>query len=299
MRNNIKDDFEKVYLRYNMLLRNVEHANLKHTKTSDYRKSVKYIVYSHYRRFSTLYSFNGFDYDDIYSIAKTFSLAYLGLPEVRKKRKIDYKNMIRFIGQKLSDLAIMVERKFKISDIVGMYSSTKISYRSTGEAHESALLFERGSKIKNTSIFGTENKNPEEIYLEGRNFEENLILDQMEELEIEKVIVKSSNSDGLDKTRALKAISQKGVGLKKRLRAVTGDDETILSKFNRQQKKREVIDNKAKYADTLCYHATSKHVDNGVRKVAVKMCKQMGIDYVAWLKIKLQERPEDSPNYTY
>lgn len=66
-----------------------------------------------------------------------------------------------------------------------------------------------------------------------------------------------------------------------------------------QALKRKLSANIDKYANTLCYYATVKHVAFNVRRVARTVCRKHGIDYVEWLKRKASETDLDLSQFTF
>jgi hypothetical protein len=291
MRNSARDEFEKVYLRYTILVRTMEHANLKHTESPSWEKCVNYVARKHYFSRKMFYTFNGFELEDIISISKTFSIAFFGLPQNRDLKEISYSLMMRFIRQKLSDLVIITERKFRTSDVVAMFS---MSPQENGQVQVSAAQTE----IKDYGYIDSDSKTPEEIFFE--KYDEDIDAEQVEkmigELKAEKEMLANSEVSEEERKKLNQILRSKIKNLKGQLKTLTPPKE---KRFDRAEKKKEIADNKEKYIDSLCYHATSKHIDSRVRKAAVRMCQKLGIDHVAWLKKTLSENLNDSSHYIY
>jgi hypothetical protein len=203
--------------------------------------------------------------------------------------------MIRFIGQRLHDLVIFVERKFRSSDVVSIYSihsPTRFRTESLQDEDDMDLNF---------GDYPSGSKTPEEICIERENEADrdspDFIAGRIEDIESSIHSLESSDGDMESVSRARRKLNTENRKLKSKLKKMTvkKPEET----FSKKDRREEVLNNKGKYLDSLCYYATSKHVDPKVRKAAIKMCKKMSIDHVAWVKNILLTKPEDVSHYTY
>lgn len=282
VRNTVKENFEMVYLRSNWFSKFAPYANLKHTDTKEYKKIISFISKAHFNQYKLLFEMNGFLDEDVLSIVKTFSLVFLGLPENRKKRKINYKMMMRFITQRMLDVNKAISRKFRSEEVVSC----------------------RSLSVGSLNCFSL-TKNPEEILLESDDCKQ-YSLSQIELIdnciktasEEKKLLVSIDDIKKQDKKIRSLRFARKSIIIDFKLQKEF-QDEFEENTFDVKNKKKEIAENKDKYVESLCYYATTKHVSYEVRKAAIKMCQKLGIDYKKWAQIKLSERPEYSSHFWY
>ncbi len=119
MRKNIRDNFEDLYLRSNIVKRDISNADPKVLKSKEFNKICVYMAntcFSENRKFLLTC---GFDFDDILSISKIFGATYVGAKFDLTGSTEKGKNlvMMRYIGQRLSLFVKWTSKKLHDEEI--------------------------------------------------------------------------------------------------------------------------------------------------------------------------------------
>lgn len=131
MKNNIRDNFEAVYLRFNQAQRDLKNVSDAQLKTKEFIQICTYTSNSVFYRNRELLLSSGYDIDDIMSLSRTFGACYIG--DQNKVKAYDERRynlmMIAYIFQRLMRFVSWVDAKFEFKEI-------SIINNSTGDYHE-------------------------------------------------------------------------------------------------------------------------------------------------------------------
>jgi len=257
MKRNIKDDFEKVYLRFQTAerdLSNLKDINKAELNSKDFIRICKYTASRSFRSNQYVFLSAGYNYEDILSLSKFYGACFLGYKD--KSEAIDSKRynymMLYYIFQRLNRFLEWSIKKFKINE-VSSFSDIEDPYI----LNDAAIYKNQSITIDGVRMWGIQ----ESINLK----------DQVEILR--------------DKLKITKNLKLK-TGIKSNIKDLRGQ----ILKENKERKdltvklKSKLLDNPSEYEDTLIYYACSKHTSVDIRKAARKYCDKLGIDYKEKLK---------------
>jgi|GEM_PF-6145129 len=158
-RNSIKNNFENVYLRSNILQKYLKKTDPSLFKDQNFNKIVSYLTKKHFLRSKRLFTMNGFEIEDINSIIKVYAIVYWSHCKIKTRTKKDYLIMIRYVNQRMINFTKWVAKKFNVSDV----SVVSIDPASQILKKEFAQDFESSSvdleDIKNDNFIKKRNKN--------------------------------------------------------------------------------------------------------------------------------------------
>lgn len=240
MKKNIKDDFEAVYLRSNIVKRDIANADPKILASSEFNKICAYMAGRCFvGNKSTLLS-RGYDYPDILSISKVFGATYVGAKynHADKSHKTDKNFMMRYIGHRLNKFVYWAVKKMKDDEVI----DRKISLTNNQAINNvsSAAITER---YDNLTLLDEINFMEEDLAEEKSSTRRHHLKNKLKNKR--KLYIKNRSEQ-----RNLTKI------LKEKLNANHGD-----------------------LADTLAYYASTKSVSMDVRKVARRYCDKFNINY--------------------
>lgn len=127
MKNNIRDNFEAVYLRFNQAQRDLKNVSDDQLKTKEFIKICTYTSNTVFYRNRELLLSSGYDIDDIMSLSRTFGACYIG--DQNKVKAYDERRynlmMIAYIFQRLMRFVSWVDAKFEFKEISIINSSSE------------------------------------------------------------------------------------------------------------------------------------------------------------------------------
>lgn len=258
---NLKDDFEAIYLRYNMVKKHISEADPTILQDLQFKKCITHMTTSYFRRYHDLFVSNGFGFDDLQNIITVFGLTYWGhsKPEARDRKAFMF--MMRYIGQRLSKLVYWITRKFGVDEV------NVISTEHAGVLHDKGIY-------------------QEYLAAEPQADLESTIADTEDEIDF------SLEYEG-DESPTVDRLSQDLKEMKADRRAASKERREITARL-----KAEFLKDPKKHSDILCHYATSKHVSREVRSKAKLICKRYGIDYITWAKNKAAVTDYDHSHFT-
>jgi hypothetical protein len=115
-RRNLSDDFEEVYLRYNMVQKYMPQADCDLLSDPQFNRVVSYMTNRYFSIYRDLFSTYGFEFDDLRSIVSVFGLTYWGHVKPPARNKDSFTIMMRYIGQRMQNLVKWVARKFGVDE---------------------------------------------------------------------------------------------------------------------------------------------------------------------------------------
>lgn len=270
MKRNLSEDFEAIYLRFNMCKKHIPNADHAELDKPDFKKAVKYMASKYYMKHKDLFAVHGFEYEDILSIATVFGLTYMGIDvEISDPRngRAKYLIMMRYISQRMNNLVKWIAKKFNADDAWVM---TLEKFTGAVDKYSADLSKERDIAT-----------------------EEDLLMAQRDAMDA----VNADLDRGEDSEELL---AQKDL--------IMGNIKAAKKRIAKNNKKRKSLTAKLrkrlaarpkKYREQLCYYATSKHTSKEVRRKARGLCRKYGIDYIEWLKKKSESPGFDSTQFTF
>lgn len=117
MRNTIKNNFEDVYLRSNILKKYFESSDVSVFNDVNFNKIVSYLTKKHFLKSRHLFTINGFEIEDVNSIIKIYAFIYWAHCKKDTRTKKDYLIMIRYVNQRMGNFTKWVAKKFSVSDV--------------------------------------------------------------------------------------------------------------------------------------------------------------------------------------
>lgn len=240
MKKNIKDDFEAVYLRSNIVKRDIAKADPKILASSEFNKICAYMAGRCFVKNKAVLLNRGFDYPDILNIAKVFGATWVGAGynHIDKSSKTDKNFMMRHIGHRLATLVGWILKKMKDDEIVDR--SVNLTFN---------------DKIKNTTSSAVSERYDNINLLDEINFLEEDLSEEM----------------SLPRRYHLK----NKLKIKRKLHIKNKSEQRNLTK----SLKEKLDKNHGNLTDALAYYASAKSVSLDVRKVARRYCKKFNIDY--------------------
>lgn len=267
---NISEDFEAIYLRYNMIKKHMPRADKAELDKPDFKKAVKYMASKYYGKHRDLFASNGFEYEDILSIVTVFGLTYMGLEVViedDRNGRAKYLIMMRYISQRMNNLIRWITKKFNTDDA---WVVTMDKFSGVVDRHSAALY--------------------KEIDIAS---EEDLLVVQQDAMEA----LNSQLSQDRGNAELLAEKSDVMTSINKTRKQITKKNKKRKSLLSKLRKK---LDAKPeKYLEQLCYYATTKHTSRDVRRKARGLCRKYGIDYIEWLKKKSENPNFDPTQFTF
>lgn len=117
-RRNLSNDFEAMYLRYNMAAKYMSEADKSILDDPQFKKVVSYMTNYYFNRYRDLMSSNGFEADDLRNVITVFGLTYWGhcKPEARDRKAFTL--MMRYMSQKIRTMVRWISRKFGADEVV-------------------------------------------------------------------------------------------------------------------------------------------------------------------------------------
>jgi hypothetical protein len=126
MKNNIRDNFEAVYLRFNQAQRDLKNVSSDQLKAKEFIKIYTYTANTVFYRNRELLLSSGYDIEDVMSLAQTFGACYIG--DQNKVKAYDERRynlmMIAYIFQRLMRFVSWVNAKFEFKEISIINSSS-------------------------------------------------------------------------------------------------------------------------------------------------------------------------------
>ena len=120
MKKNIRDDFEAVYLRSNIVRRDIGKADPVILKSPDFNKICAYMAGRCFLRNKTALLTRGFDYQDVLSVTKVFGATYVGANYTHKdaSNRTNRNLMMRYISHRLNTMVRWVSKKMKDEELL-------------------------------------------------------------------------------------------------------------------------------------------------------------------------------------
>lgn len=294
---NIKDNFEDVYLRSKMAQRHLKNADPNLHKDPEFKKTINYISHFYYKKHMGVYQMAGFDFDDIHNIALMFGLIFSGYGQKFETTKDFYTIMMRFISQRMFQMAGWVIKKFQLNELAPK------QIQSFDPLTDNNLLAPRSNSA------GTSFKLHNNIVIDGvYMYESGPIPDEeqirrtentIDILEAQYSVVNGNprnTSDREQSKRTKRKIKRKLKTAEKTLAESQKKKREIRKKQKEKYEilKQELHENWHKHIDELAYYSVSRFVSSGVRKSARTICKKYNIDYEEWAQKQIEERKLDS-----
>lgn len=121
-RRSVHEQFEEMYLRSREAERYLKHADQSVLDDPDFRRAIRYVRNKFVRSegFYPLFLRNGFDEEDLLSVATFIGLTFTGR---QKALGLDPKNfylMIRFVCQRIGQMGQFVVRKFDVNEVTAV-----------------------------------------------------------------------------------------------------------------------------------------------------------------------------------
>lgn len=120
MKKNIRDDFEAVYLRSNIVRRDIGNADPTALASPDFNKICSYMAGRCFLRNKTALLSRGFDYQDVLSVTKVFGATYVGANYTHKdaSNRTNRNLMMRYVGHRLNTMVRWVSKKMKDEELL-------------------------------------------------------------------------------------------------------------------------------------------------------------------------------------
>jgi len=116
-RNNVSDNFEACYLSENGARKAFRNPQLKAIMARpDFDKCIKYMSHLIFSRNEVVLLAHGFQYEDVYSVVRTWALQFFNYETEAKTERDIYYLMMRFISQKTDTFFLFMNRKFRINE---------------------------------------------------------------------------------------------------------------------------------------------------------------------------------------
>lgn len=278
-RYNLNDHFEDVYLRSKTLRRYIDKTDTNIMRSTETAKVINYATERQMSVYGKMFQWNAFDREDIRSIVSIFACCFTGL-EVQDKPKRDYYYlMMNFIDQRMEFFVGCMLRKFQYNDVV-CYNVLN------GETAEHGFYDEQ---FRDDPMDFVANKEKVAEYVSGPFAEPEIsYVEKAEKAEDELETLKIQHCDAVQGNEPKKRINS----LARNIRRLTGTAQSYNQKANQKRKeeqklnielKKKFTEDPHKHAEQLSYYATYKGVPYDVRRVAKRICKKYGIDYVSYV----------------
>lgn len=264
MRNNYRDNFEKVYLRYNIIQRAIK--MLSQEKVDEilakplFIRCTTYIARRTFRKNMNFLCDHGFWQEDLESISKIFGLSFYLYGTEFKSEKDESMLLMRYIGHRFQRFVEWATKKFGRDDKV---------YESVG--------IERA--------------------IDGTNYAKSYVPDDEDDSLIDKITFATEDSDQIEaqvtelrariKAQGKNAVLTHTKSVLNRKAKIIKKDLMVMRRTHREQRAAskqltEALKSKLdtewyQYKDQLVHYATSKHVAYDIRKKAQDYCRKYGI----------------------
>lgn len=275
-RYNLNEHFEDVYLRSRTLRRFMDKVDHKMMADQDTRKVIEHLTDRQMGVYGKIFSWNGFDRDDIRSIVSLFASCFTGFGIKKKSKRGYYYLMMRFVQQRMEFFVRCVIRKFHVDDTS---CQNVIHSRLAPTLGDDTSLLEFLASSEAVAQFLTGfSAEPEQSYRE-----------RAEEVEDQIEILKIRHQDAIDSCRP----EQEVEAYRRAVDRLTNVAQSYRQEANKEIRKERALtaalkkrlsEDPQRYADQLSYYATYKGIPYDVRRAARKICKRHGIDFVAWVK---------------
>ena len=263
-------NFEDSYLRSNTIQKYLQKGDLSIFKDYTFIKCMKQLAANYYYKYNEIMSKVGYNYDDMYNICMFFGFSFTGTNCQYKDDKEKYKLMINYVKQRLNNYIKLSQVKFSTDESI--YVTDTIEEVSDEQCINLNLtvsndyLKDQVDKIK-FKINTLEQKIIDELLTDNqiKKFKKQILKQEQTLYFFEKKLYKRS----------------------------------IIKKVYNEIFFKELNTNIDKYKDTLCHLATLKYTSKPIRKMARRYCNKYNIDYVTWVKNKINNNPEYSDSYTW
>lgn len=259
---NTKDSFEQVYLRYNQAMRDFKNVTSKDLRDPEFIKICKYAAGKCYYGNESFLLTNGYDLDDISSLATIFGACYLGYQDktVAYDKRRSNLMMIAYILQRINRFMSWTSAKFQSSEIVSRVSDTV----------GMSLYSDNSTTVDDTVMYG----------IEDTKSDMDVLMDLLEESE--------ECTNKIRKKKVDENISK----LKSKISTARSE-----SKATDTLNKISIKENPAKYAESLAWYAATKHVSYDVRRAARRYCVKYNIDYKTMITDLIAKSDYDKSNF--
>ena len=288
MRNNIKDNFEAVYLRMNTLRKYIHKAdpNLLHDR--EFKRCINYMTFRYFYANRYLFSINGFEREDLQNIITLYGLAYFGCNAKSMDQRGQYLCMMKFISQRMSNLINWIAKKFGVDEI-------QVTLMGKFPKMIDTLYQPQTITINGIPMWGHDNQltNSEQLRSMFNRFDE--------------INISIANKRKTASARKLSLHDSSYSSLLQEKKVVADNIATLQAKTVRRSKNKDLLqalrvklaDNPSKYSEQLSYYATSKHVGSDIRKAARAICNKYDINYKEWAKVKMNDGHGNNNDYTF
>lgn len=277
-RYNLDEHFEDVYLRSRTLRRFMDKVDNAVMADKETFKVIEHLTDRQMGVYGKIFSWNGFDRDDIRSIVSIFAACFTGLGVKKKSKRDYYYLMMSFVQQRMEFFMSCVIRKFQVNDVSchNVLSTARPAIYDF-ESADTPLDLLASSEAISQFVSGSAEA-PEQSYRE-----------RAEEVEDRVEILKIQHSDAVESNRP----EQEVEAYRRAVDRLTNVAQSYRQEANKEVRKERALttalkkrlaEDPAKYADQLSYYATYKGVPYDVRRAARNICKRHGIDFVAWVK---------------
>jgi len=251
---NLKDEYEKIYLRWNQAKRDLVGVKSEDLRNVDFVRVCKYTASKSFNNNRSFLLSNGFDYDDLLSMSKFFGACFLGYKD--KSEAIDdrryYYMMTASIFQRLNRFMGWTANKMESHEV---YDKVDIEHLESADAQEH--IASSPIKVDGVVMFGKEENKSLGVAL----------FEITEELDI----MLESNKGKTSKSKKLEAKKRE---IKREIRIINKKQKNMFSGLREKIKSNPGI-----YSKRLAYYAHTKHVSGDVRKAARVYCNKYGLDH--------------------
>lgn len=267
MNNTLKNDFEKLYLRFNITKRALNALSQERVneilQNTDFRRCTKYIANCVFAKHRIFLTSHGFWKEDMESIAQIFGINFYLYNVKADTKKGENTLLMRYVSQRFQNFIIWGRRKFgmeeKIYEVPGHTAMFVDKFSMPWDNESSVTLSDK------VGYASEDCKNIRKELKATRGSKNPEILANRAKLRVQ--------SNTLRKT-----LSTLNTEKKTQLAAEKKLTASLLKKLDKEW---------PKHKDTLSHYATSKCVPFDVRKKAKKFCKKYGIDYAEWAKERM------------
>ena len=281
-----KAQFETVYLRTNAIKKILAKlpADVVRKTLSDpqFKKCTRFIARNTFNKNQYNLLEHGFGYEDVESITELYGLSFLGCNFTGATDKDRAYLMMRYINQRWEYFFIALSRKFDLTahrsqsilplDALPQQIHDKITVASEPQLDDSPTIEDLEDEMK---FFDFKISILRDMSTGALPQDKRAILDH-------KYMVIADRRYVEDQVR----------DMRKQQRRATQDRQDTTA-----QLKNKLLQEGAKHANALCYHATSRHVGAEVRRKAREYCRKMKLDYVGWAHQRISDKDLDDKDF--
>jgi hypothetical protein len=122
MRRNLKNNFEEMYLRYNMVKKHIKEADPTIVDDPNFKRCVAFMTKRYFFRYKDFFVSNGFEMEDVSNIVMLFGLTYWGHSKPASRDHNAFNIMMRYINQRMQTTVRWISKKFHTEEISAIVS---------------------------------------------------------------------------------------------------------------------------------------------------------------------------------